>query len=109
MVQHHHPAPTTRGRERAHQPGSAGAQYNDVRGAHDVTAVHRRRQAVKGANAKQGSISFLKKRNKKLLFIACSTYGHFESDMLRQKEQKFLGSFFQKRTTSLAFLRQLNS
>jgi hypothetical protein len=46
--------------------------------------------------AKQGSISFLKKRNKKLFsFLVCATG-------TRQSEQKFFGSFFQKRTAFLA-------
>jgi hypothetical protein len=46
--------------------------------------------------ARQGSISFLKKRNKKLLFFG--SRGPMPAAFLNNK--KFFGSFFQKRTTS---------
>jgi hypothetical protein len=47
--------------------------------------------------AKQGSISFLKKRNKKLLMADAR-----RPIVTYRNEQKFFGSFFQKRTAFLA-------
>jgi hypothetical protein len=46
-------------------------------------------------SAKERS-SFLKKRSKKLLSVLASAF----PDRLNRNEQKFFGSFFQKRTTS---------
>jgi hypothetical protein len=43
--------------------------------------------------------SFLKKRSKKLLFVLASDF----PDGLSLHEQKFFGSFFQKRTASFLF------
>jgi hypothetical protein len=52
---------------------------------------------------KQGSISFLKKRNKKLLFSHPAQDARHEGMVGRGGgEQKFFGSFFQKGTASFA-------
>jgi hypothetical protein len=45
---------------------------------------------------KEGSISFLKKRNKKLLFVARGAGGHREPIMVRQGSKSFLVLFFKK-------------
>jgi hypothetical protein len=50
--------------------------------------------------AKQRSISFLKKRNKKLLSVARCRGSKRVDSVAPENEQKFFGSFFQKRTTS---------
>jgi hypothetical protein len=46
----------------------------------------------------EGSISFLKKRNKKLLSVS----GHADLPRATRNGQNFFGSFFQKRTAFLA-------
>jgi hypothetical protein len=51
------------------------------------------------ALTKQESISFLKKRNKKLLLVILRA----RNDLRAPQEKKFFGSFFQKRTASLSF------
>jgi hypothetical protein len=47
----------------------------------------------------EGSISFLKKRNKKLLFVS-PAWEPDSRQRCRVNRQKFFGSFFQKRTAS---------
>jgi hypothetical protein len=51
--------------------------------------------------SEEGSISFLKKRNKKLLLVASG--GRWPVSIVggARRKQKFFGSFFQKRTASL--------
>jgi hypothetical protein len=45
---------------------------------------------------KEGSISFLKKRNKKLLTVACSTRVERGARMLPETDKSFLVLFFKK-------------
>jgi hypothetical protein len=49
---------------------------------------------------KKARPSFLKKRSKKLLSVSASVF----PDRLSSNEQKFFGSFFQKRTASLRLI-----
>jgi hypothetical protein len=67
-----------------------------------------------GEGSKKASASFLKKRSKKLLFVvgdgtdggSHERYGRSKpgSCKIPCEEQKFFGSFFQKRTSSLPSL-----
>jgi hypothetical protein len=51
-------------------------------------------------SAKQGSISFLKKRNKKLLNVACSIGARYVASVLPVTDKSFLVLFFKKELLS---------
>jgi hypothetical protein len=57
--------------------------------------------AAFGALRKQGSISFLKKRNKKLLSVACRIRAQWGASMMPETDKSFLVLFFKKELLSL--------